>query len=47
MGQGVVHVLGPHLIVLLVPDSVLFREQIREQLRTAKHDAYVKNSKEA
>lgn len=33
MGQGVVHVLHVHCIVLLVPDAVLPGEQIREELK--------------
>jgi hypothetical protein len=33
VGQGVVHVLHVHCIVLLVPDAVLPGEQIREELK--------------
>lgn len=32
MGQGVVHVLHVHHVVLLIPDAVLPRKQVREEL---------------
>lgn len=33
MRQGVVHVLHVHCVVLLVPDAVLARKQICEELK--------------
>lgn len=33
MRQGVVHVLHVHHIVLLIPDAVLPRKQVREELK--------------
>lgn len=32
MGQGVVHVLHVHHVVLLIPDAVLPRKEVREEL---------------
>lgn len=33
MGQGVVHVLHVHDVVLLIPDAVLPGKQVREELK--------------
>ena len=33
MGQGVVHVIRTHLVQGGIPDSVLFREQVCQELR--------------
>ena len=32
MGQGVVHIVRTHLVQGGVPDGVLFREQVRQEL---------------
>lgn len=32
MGQGVVHVLYVHDVILLIPDAILPRKQVREEL---------------
>lgn len=33
MGQGVVHIVRTHLVQGGIPDSVLFREQVCQELR--------------